>query len=160
MNFIDPDRRDTMADWLRANDIDPATVPLDTSIDIHNGPDGLVIAYWEHLGKGIHERRFVPLLVEPPDWAAYVAQLQPLTDEQREQLQRMVTVTAEIRKIAEAVAPAVIAAAAELTKGLEALREAGLLDEDGKPQEQPRRRPTPFECAPGNRCHACAVCWR
>ncbi|MFJ1900483.1 hypothetical protein [Streptomyces sp. NPDC088115] len=27
------------------------------------------------------------------------------------------------------------------------------------PTEEPRQRPTPFECEPGNRCHACAVCW-
>jgi hypothetical protein len=26
--------------------------------------------------------------------------------------------------------------------------------------EEKRERPTPFECAPGNRCNACAVCWR
>ncbi|MEI5522509.1 hypothetical protein WB388_18060 [Streptomyces brasiliscabiei] len=63
-----------------------------------------------------------------------MAELVQLTDEQREQmLQRIVTVTAEIRKIAEAVAPAVIAAVTELNKAMQALREAGLLDDDYKP---------------------------
>jgi hypothetical protein len=28
-----------------------------------------------------------------------------------------------------------------------------------KEAEEPKQRPTPFECAPGNPCHACAVCW-
>jgi hypothetical protein len=57
-----------------------------------------------------------------------------LTDEQREQLlERVVTVVAEIRKMAELVAPAVIAAVANLNQALEGLREAGLLDEDFKP---------------------------
>lgn len=26
-------------------------------------------------------------------------------------------------------------------------------------EEQATRRPTPFECQPGNRCNSCAVCW-
>jgi predicted deacylase len=57
-----------------------------------------------------------------------------LTDEQRaEMLQRIVTVTAEIRKIAELVAPAVIKAVAELKQAMDGLREAGLLDDDYKP---------------------------
>ncbi|MDX2566066.1 hypothetical protein PV413_23785 [Streptomyces scabiei] len=69
-----------------------------------------------------------------------MADLAQLTDEQREQmLQRIVTVTAEIRRIAEAVAPAVIAAVTELNKAMQALREAGLLDEDFKPVQRSDR---------------------
>lgn len=57
-----------------------------------------------------------------------------ITDEERDaMLRRIVTVTAEIRKIAEAVAPAVVAAVAELQKAFDALKEAGLLDDDGTP---------------------------
>jgi hypothetical protein len=57
-----------------------------------------------------------------------------ITDEQREQmLNRVVTVVAEIRKMAELVAPAVVAAVAQLNQAMEGLREAGLLDEDYKP---------------------------
>lgn len=57
-----------------------------------------------------------------------------ITDEQREQmLERIVTVVAEIRKMAELVVPAVTAAIAELSKALEGLREAGFLDDDYKP---------------------------
>lgn len=63
-----------------------------------------------------------------------------ITDEQRdEMLRRIVTVTAEIRKIAEAVAPAVVAAAQELARAFAALRDAGLLDDDGKPIARPDR---------------------
>ncbi|GAQ64080.1 hypothetical protein [Streptomyces scabiei] len=70
-----------------------------------------------------------------------MADLVQLTDEQREEmLQRILTVTAEIRKIAELVAPAVIAAVTELNKAMQALREAGLLDEDFKPVK-PADRP-------------------
>lgn len=57
-----------------------------------------------------------------------------ITDEQRAQmLERIVTTVAEIRKMAEVVAPAVIAAVAKLTEAMEGLREAGILDEDFKP---------------------------
>lgn len=70
-----------------------------------------------------------------------------ITDEQRDaMLQRIVTVVAEIRQIAEVVAPAVIAAVAQLNQALEGLREAGLLDEDFKPitaTEPPAAQPAP-----------------
>jgi hypothetical protein len=32
-------------------------------------------------------------------------------------------------------------------------------EEQPGPAEQPKKRPTPFECEPGNRCNNCAVCW-
>ncbi|MDX5569833.1 hypothetical protein PYK79_50095 [Streptomyces sp. ID05-04B] len=64
-----------------------------------------------------------------------------ITDEERDaMLRRIVTVTAEIRKIAEAVAPAVVAAVKELEKAFAALKDAGLLDDDGKPIA-PKDRP-------------------
>jgi hypothetical protein len=57
-----------------------------------------------------------------------------LTDEQREQLlERIVTVVAEIRKMAELVAPAIVAAVTQLNQAMEGLREAGILDDDYKP---------------------------
>ncbi|MFI1723896.1 hypothetical protein [Streptomyces sp. NPDC020489] len=57
-----------------------------------------------------------------------------MTDEERDQmLERIVTVVAEIRKLAEAVAPAVIAAANQLHQAMEELREAGFFDDDYKP---------------------------
>ena len=63
-----------------------------------------------------------------------------ITDEQREEmLQRIVTVTAEIRKMAELVAPAVIKALAELKTAMDGLREARLLDEDYKPIQRSDR---------------------
>jgi hypothetical protein len=33
------------------------------------------------------------------------------------------------------------------------------VEEQPGPAEQPKKRPTPFECEPGNRCNNCAVCW-
>ena len=63
-----------------------------------------------------------------------------ITDEQRDQmLQRIVTVVADIRKMAQLVVPAVTAAATELQAALDQLREAGLLDEDFKPITTPDR---------------------
>lgn len=57
-----------------------------------------------------------------------------ITDEQRdEMLERIVTVVAEIRMMAELVAPAVVAAVSQLNQALDGLREAGLLDEEYKP---------------------------
>ena len=63
-----------------------------------------------------------------------------ITDEQRDQmLQRIVTVVADIRKMAQLVVPAVTAAATELNQALDQLRDAGLLDEDFKPITTPDR---------------------
>ncbi|MCI3271418.1 hypothetical protein [Streptomyces cylindrosporus] len=57
-----------------------------------------------------------------------------ITDEQRDRmLERIVTVVAEIRKMAELVAPAIVAAVAQMKEAMDGLREAGLLDEDYKP---------------------------
>ncbi|MFD3929709.1 hypothetical protein [Streptomyces sp. NPDC058614] len=65
----------------------------------------------------------------------------------------LVTVTTGIRKFAELVAPAILAAAANLTQAMEGLREAGFLDEDFKPIK-PADRPawqTPY--GPAQRRH-------
>ena len=63
-----------------------------------------------------------------------------ITDEQRDQmLQRIVTLVADIRKMAQLVVPAVTRAAAELNQALDQLRDAGLLDDDYKPITAPDR---------------------
>lgn len=63
-----------------------------------------------------------------------------ITDEQRDRmLQRIVTVVADIRKMAQLVMPAVTAAATELQAALDQLRDAGLLDDDYKPITAPDR---------------------
>jgi uncharacterized protein (DUF1501 family) len=75
-----------------------------------------------------------------------------ITDEERDaMLRRIVAVTAEIRKIAEAVAPAVVAAAAELQKAFSALQEAGLLDEPPVTPQLAAGHPDPFDPASRDR---------
>ncbi|GGX99130.1 hypothetical protein [Streptomyces fructofermentans] len=57
-----------------------------------------------------------------------------ITDEQRDaMLRRLISVATEFRRIAEVVAPAVAAAAAELHRTFEALKETGLVDSQGRP---------------------------
>lgn len=57
-----------------------------------------------------------------------------LTDEQREALRAHIAkVNAQLRAIVEAVMPAMRAAAEQMAQMFNTLREAGLLDDEGKP---------------------------
>lgn len=63
-----------------------------------------------------------------------------MSDEERAAMfRRMVTVTAELRKIGEALAPAVAAAAAHLQQVFATLRETGVLDDEGRLVRRPDR---------------------
>lgn len=63
-----------------------------------------------------------------------------LTEQQREQLLRSIATAASIlHQVAEAVLPSVHAAARDLAKVVEALRQAGYIEEDGKPVQRADR---------------------
>lgn len=63
-----------------------------------------------------------------------------LTEQQREQLLHSIaTAVSVLHQVAEAVLPSVQAAARELAQAFEALRQAGYIDEDGKPVQRADR---------------------
>lgn len=63
-----------------------------------------------------------------------------LTERQREQLAHSITTAMNVvHQVAEAVLPSVHAAARELAKAFEALRQAGYIEEDGKPVQRADR---------------------
>ncbi|KIF66225.1 hypothetical protein HY68_36540 [Streptomyces sp. AcH 505] len=76
------DRRQAVADWLRANGVDPNHVPRDTDLTISTSPDGTRHLNYEAFvvdsegRKMVDERgtsaaiepRTVPLAVPPPGW--------------------------------------------------------------------------------------------
>lgn len=74
-------RRDALCDWLTANGINPADVPIDGDLTIVDTNDGRAIRVEVELRsedgrvllderehQAAREVRTVPLLVEPPDW--------------------------------------------------------------------------------------------
>ncbi|WP_060880607.1 hypothetical protein [Streptomyces scabiei] len=70
-----------------------------------------------------------------------MADLTQLTDEQREQMRRsMANVQAAFQEFAKALRAALSVTADQFVLHTEALKQAGLLDEDGKPV-QPADRP-------------------
>lgn len=81
-------RTDAVQAWVRANGIEPNTVPVDADMTIEDGQDGRVIRYAAYAlsdsgakladplrnGASRREERVVPLVVEPPaDWPVYAA---------------------------------------------------------------------------------------
>ncbi|MFH9072703.1 hypothetical protein [Streptomyces alboflavus] len=78
-------RTHEIADWARANSLDPDVISVDHDLIVEDGADGRVIRYHEQLRNadgakyacscGEHpavEERIVPLVVEPPEiWPVY-----------------------------------------------------------------------------------------
>lgn len=87
-------RRDALLNWVRANNIDPNTVPIDRDMVIEDSPDGgRIIRYHVYVftddgNKQVDpeqpvvtpwvEERTTPLVVPPPaDWPVYAAPSSP-----------------------------------------------------------------------------------
>lgn len=74
----DHTRREAIADWLRANAIDPGEVPVNGHLFTTTKPDGVrVIQYTVLAADGRFEAREAPLLVEHPEYLPWI------TDRQR-----------------------------------------------------------------------------
>lgn len=69
----DHTRREAIADWLRANHIDPGEVPVSGVLFTATKTDGArVIHYTVRSANGLFEAREAPLIVEQPGYRPWI----------------------------------------------------------------------------------------
>jgi hypothetical protein len=108
-------RREALCEWLRANGVDPDSIPQDADLYLEPAPEGDPYTgrylHYEafhlnsdgrrHVDERGHgaarERRRTPLLVDPPDW------WEPYRKPTRDQLLEVVD---KLRKLVDAGSPA------------------------------------------------------